>query len=251
LPSEHRRYTQEQVERLKLVAQALSLGHRAGDVVPLSKEQLVGLLSLVPAEEASSEEREDWLEEVFALLSGFAREGLRRLLQREAMSMGAMAFVEERVLPLLRAVGEAWHRGELHIRHEHFTTELIEDTLRQMRSSLLCTLPNEQHGLGLQIVALVLALHRRPFQIVGVQTPVEEIVAVARGLSSLAVGVSVTQHTATKETGVMLQELRQQLPDHIALWIGGAGAGQLELPSGCEVVGSLLALEQVLKKSAN
>lgn len=39
-PSGHRRYAFEEVERLKLVAEALRLGFRAGVVVPATKDEL-------------------------------------------------------------------------------------------------------------------------------------------------------------------------------------------------------------------
>jgi hypothetical protein len=44
LPSGHRRYTPVQVDHLELVVRALALGHRAGDVLPMTAASLRGLL---------------------------------------------------------------------------------------------------------------------------------------------------------------------------------------------------------------
>ncbi len=69
-------------------------------------------------------------------------------------------------MPLNRAVGDAWMRGELQIFEEHLYTEQLQVALRTAINTfprqagaprvLLTTFPGEQHGLGLLMVEALL-----------------------------------------------------------------------------------------------
>lgn len=258
LPSGHRRFTEEQVARLRLIAQAIGLGHRAGDVVPLANERLRELLgaSLHESESAAA-----WAAAILDKAREFDREAIACALARASASMGVRAFLRERVLPLTAEVGGAWAAGGLDIRHEHFVSEIVEDTLRTLRAPLehdaqgrpvlLATLPGERHTIGLQAAALVTALAGRRVRILGAQTPVGEIAGAATSLDPLAVGISVTPHTALPATARQLNRLRTALPDAVALWIGGAGAPLLAgLQPGIACLTSLGNLEGELRRAA-
>lgn len=259
LPSGHRRYTAEQVERLLMVNAALALGHRAGEVVPLSREQLEQLLSrhaetprAVPIADGDR-----WLAEVLEAVHRLDAGAVSNRLRREAATLGVPRFLEERIVPLLVEVGEAWVRGELGVRHEHLLSGCVEDQLRSLRMPLeghavgspvvLATLPGEQHGLGLQLVATLAAALGRRVRILGMDTPLEEIATAARTLEAAAVGVSVSSSAAEEETGRQLVELRRHLPSSVRLWVGGAGGGRLrDLAPGTEILPELAGLKAAI-----
>ncbi|HQT92998.1 MAG TPA: MerR family transcriptional regulator [Thermoanaerobaculaceae bacterium] len=258
LPSGHRRFTEEQVARLRLIAQAIGLGHRAGDVVPLPHERLRDLLgaSLPETDSAAA-----WAAGILDRARAFDREGIARDFARASASMGVRAFLHERLLSLTAAVGGAWAAGRLDIKHEHFLSEIVEDTLRTLRAPLehgaqgqpvlLATLPAERHTIGLQAAALVTAIAGRRVRILGAQTPVGEIASAAARLDPLAVGVSVTRHTALPATARQVNRLRATLADAVALWIGGAGAPLLAgLRPGITLLATLSDLEDELRRAA-
>ncbi|OYW01712.1 MAG: hypothetical protein B7Z61_12235 [Acidobacteria bacterium 37-71-11] len=258
LPSGHRRFTEEQVARLRLIAQAIGLGHRAGDVVPLPNERLRDLLgaSLPETDSAAA-----WAAGILDRARAFDREGIVSGLARASASMGVRAFLHERLRPLTAAVGGAWAAGRLDIKHEHFLSEIVEDTLRTLRAPLehgaqgqpvlLATLPAERHTIGLQAAALVTAIAGRRVRILGAQTPVGEIASAAARLDPLAVGVSVTRHTALPATARQVNRLRATLADAVALWIGGAGAPLLAgLRPGITLLATLSDLEDELRRAA-
>ncbi len=258
LPSGHRRFTEEQVARLRLIARAIGLGHRAGDVVPLPHERLQLLLGPWRHETDSAA---GWAAAVLEQTLGFDREGIGSALARAAAGMGARAFLRERIATLTAAAGRAWADGRLDIRHEHFLSEIVEDTLRAMRVPLehgaqgrpvlLATLPAERHTLGLQVAALVTALAGRRVCILGAQTPVEEIAGAAARLDPIAVGVSVTLHTALPATARQLNRLRASLPEGAGLWIGGAGAPLLAgLRPEITLLATLDDLDDALRRAA-
>ena len=256
LPSGHRRYTQDQVRWLRRIAEALAWGHRPSQVLTASDEELDALL------ETSDERGEPTEEEaILDLVRGYQREALASRLQADWRRMEPLAFFEERMGPLLAAVGRLWANGELDIRHEHFLIELLQDLLRTLRVSLptdvrghgiiLATLPGETHGLGLQMLALLAALHGIPGHLLGTDVPVEEIVESAKETGSTAVVVSVSLATGGVANDKVLGDLRKQLPDVVALIVGGSGSrGPRRGPRGITYLQSMAEFDRWLRDLA-
>jgi methanogenic corrinoid protein MtbC1 len=261
LDSGHRRFSGDQVQHLLLIAKALESGYRAGDIVPLPLPELELLLQSSGAFDRTSAtgSAEDVMLLAFDACKRFDRESLAAVLHSEAAVLGLPRFLRERVAPLLDEVGDAWGRGEIEIRHEHFFSEVLEDELRRLRAPLepaakgrpvvVASLPNELHGLGLQIAALAIVTAGRSVRVLGPHLPVEEIVQAAKALDALAVGLSVSIFSEPEETAREITALRERLPAETALWIGGAGSANLEnLPVGVEKTVSLDDLDRVLTR---
>lgn len=262
-PSGHRVYTLTTVPRLRLIAQALTRGHRAAEVVPASERTLESLLAAVPpavarrgpdrspAAPAPPSDPADLLDAV----RGFDADRLKRILQAEWARLGPIEFLERRAAPFLTAVGEAWAAGALDVRHEHFASACLGDFLRAVRMPLdsratgpvaaLATLPGELHGLGLQMSALVFALAGWRVLVLGVDTPVDQIAALAREAPIAVVGLSCA--AAGRGTAESLKALRRRLPRRIPLLVGGSGAPSGARQVGVEVLGDLTALERWLR----
>ena len=238
--SGHRVYTVSAVPRLRRISQALQLGHRAGQVVGASDEALVHLLetSASPVRDlaslsATSLPAED-LPGMMRLVKAFDGEHLVRQFLADWARMGPVEFLESRIAPLIRAVGEGWANETLEIRHEHFISERIGDLLRSLRLPLeeratgplvaFATLPGEGHGLGLQMSALVLAAAGCRVLYVGTEVPIPQIASLARDLSARAVAVSVSSATKGTTSASALRKLREALPRRVLLVAGGDGA---------------------------
>ncbi len=257
-PSGHRVYPLAAVPRLRRIAQALSLGHRAGQVVAASEESLARLLessaappAATPAPVLGSLPSAEDLPAVLRLVKAFDGERLTRLFLAEWGRMGPVEFLESRVGPLVRAVGEGWERSELEIRHEHFLSERIGDLLRSLRLPLeerasgplvvFSTLPGEAHGLGLQMSALVLAAAGCRVLYLGTEVPPPQVASLARDLSARAVAVSVSSATKGAASAAAVRRLREALPRRVALVVGGEGAPAPR--AGIEVFTDLRALD--------
>ena len=261
LDSGHRRYPLEQVQQLLLINTALHSGYRAGDVVPLAKDELEDLLRACGALDTGVPAgiTPGIIENTLEACRRFDRDALAAALARDSSLLGVGHFLRERVEPLLREVGESWARGELEIRHEHFFSEVLEDHLRALRAPLeasgsgrpvvLATLPDELHGLGLQIVGLAVAAAGRRVRVLGPHLPVEEIAQAAEVLDAAAVGLSISIFGASAQTTTEIVTLRKGLHTETRLWVGGAGASHLkDLPGGVDVLSSLDDLESALQK---
>jgi methanogenic corrinoid protein MtbC1 len=235
-PSGHRVYPSTTVPRLRRMAEALENGHRAGEIVGATDEQLSALL---PAGSAgpvagSVEESAGSLEAALEAVAAFDAERLTRLLLSDSARMGVLEFVSERLAPLVRRVGEAWSDGTLEIRHEHFLSERVSDLLRSLRLPLearargplvvFATLPGEAHGLGLQMATLVVSAAGCRVLLLGTQVPPDQIAALAReaGAAAVAVSVSAASRLATVRRQVAV--LRRLLPPQSEILLGGEGA---------------------------
>src|SRR6478609_1029305 len=166
--SQVRVYTDADVERLVLISRALKAGFRSGEVIHRGSEELRALLANSARAEPESERRTPTIESLLGLLIQDDPEGLRAELRRSVALLGPRLFLTDVAAPLVEQVGIAWAAGRLAVRHEHLLTELLSSKLRLLLSAyddrsaspvvLLSTLSDEQHGLGLDMVALYLAL---------------------------------------------------------------------------------------------
>jgi methanogenic corrinoid protein MtbC1 len=242
-PSGHRLYPLSAVPRLRRIAQALALGHRAGQVVGASEGALGQLLAAAPAPALASTPAapaapdDAAAPEIAALLrrvERFEGEALRQALVADWARLGPVEFVETRVAPLVEAVGEAWARGTLDVRHEHFLSQHASELLGSLRRPLeeraqgplvaYATLPGELHGLGLQMSALLLTAAGCRALYLGTDVPIPQLATLARELPVRAVAVSVSRAAPSAAAGSLLRRLRASLPRRVRLLTGGSGA---------------------------
>jgi len=265
-PSGHRVYSLAVVPRLRLVSDALARGHRAAEVVAASEAALESLLAALPETTPSPNVDRSALVSVttnipdhFGTIREFDAETLKRLFQAEWSRLGPLRFVQERAAPLLEAVGDAWSTGDLDVRHEHFVSACVGDFLRSARMPMddratgpvvaLATLPGELHGLGLQMSAVVFAAAGWRALVLGVNTPVEQIVALTREATIAAVAVSCAAPRRRK-TAEQLRTLRRRLPRAITLLVGGSGAPKQLPRSGIDIMTDLRTLDRWLHEHA-
>jgi MerR family transcriptional regulator, light-induced transcriptional regulator len=173
------------------------------------------------------------------------------------MRQGMHDFLSKTIDPLNKLVGEAWLRGEILVFEEHLYSEQISSVLRTAISSirnvggsprvLMTTLPGEEHSLGLLMAEATLSLCGAQCTMLGVQTPIGEIVLAARAHSADVVALSFSMAMPTLQVKSGLQQLRQALPQDVALWAGGSGVARLRKPEeGVQYLGPLSDLTEAV-----
>jgi len=228
LPSGHRRYDESQLRWLRRVAEALGLGLRAAEVVTADEAELDRLLARHAQPPAFEPQH------LLNLARAWRADEIRTALRESHDSLGLLAFLEQRIAPLLSGVGAAWADGRLGVRHEHHLSEHVEDLLRSLRleqplpaaapKCVLATLEGEDHALGLQMAALICASAGVRPVLLGRAVPVTEIVAAARETGACGVALSVSAAVAGVATDRQLAELRAALPARVVLAVGGSKA---------------------------
>ena len=227
-------YPPDQVERLHQIRRLLDAGHRPGRIVALEPEALQALSQpaaasgrLVATDSAPS------LEVFLDLIQRHDVNHLRRLLGESALRLGLVGFVTSVVAPLNTAVGEAWINGRFQVFEEHLYTECVTGVLRNAIAGipapqgagaprvLLTSFPDEPHGLGLLMAEALFALEGCSCLPLGPQTPVSDIAKAALAHRADIVGLSFTTLLGAKAMLAGLLELRRQLPQGVAIWVGG------------------------------
>jgi methanogenic corrinoid protein MtbC1 len=258
--SGHRVYPLSAVPKLRKISEAIARGHRAAEVVPASDKAIDALLASLPRAGArtppvvthplDSISRDDMLDAA----RRFDAVTLKHAMEVEWARLPTIEFLEHRVAPFLEAVGLGWADGTLNVRHEHFASAVVADFLRGVRGNLderaagpvavLTTLPGEMHGLGLQMSSLVFSLAGWRAVILGVNSPLDEIVAIAHDIGPGAVGLSCVQPLGKKALEQVFM-LRKQIPRRIAIVLGGSGSADAKVP-GVETLPGLAALDSWL-----
>lgn len=232
--SQVRVYSDADIERLILVSRALKAGFRAGEVIRRETNELRQLLSN-SAQVQTNAVRES--PTVAALLEAVADDdaiAVRNGLRQAVATLGPRNFLVEVAGPLIEQVGDAWSAGRLAVRHEHLLSHALSTQIRLLLSAyeaenngpivLLTTLSQEQHGLGIEMAALYLALEGASPRMLGVDTPSDQIVEAALALRARIVGISISKASDPETTRERIRWILGELPPRIELWLGGKGA---------------------------
>jgi MerR family transcriptional regulator, light-induced transcriptional regulator len=225
-----RQYPQEQVAKLRAVKRLMDAGMRPGKLMRRSLAELNALA------EARAGPRRDTLapaleRDLIGLLKSHNAAALQHALASQLMREGLQRFVLNTVVPLHRAVGEMWMRGELQVFEEHLFTEQLHVAMRTAINTfprqsglprvLLTTLPGEQHGLGLLMVEALLVPEGVQCISLGTQTPLDDIRNAALAHKVHIVALSFSAAFPMRQAGESLATLRRALPAQVALWAGG------------------------------
>lgn len=260
-PSGHRVYPLSSVQRLQRIAAALAHGHRPAQVVGASDDQLDQLLEVVSGEgsadaQPAAQRAPTELSELLEVIESFDADRLTRVLLADWARLDPIAFIEQRIGPLLGAVGDAWAAGRLGVRHEHFLSERVGDLLRMLRLRLeerargprfvLATLPGEIHELGLQMAGVALASAGCTVVYLGPDVPNGEIAEICEEVEARVVAVSISSATRGPASIANLRRLRELLPASLELIVGGDGAPPAQ--AGYTVIPSFAALRDFALK---
>ena len=242
-----RRYRASDLERLRLLKAAIATGHRIGELARLSDAELEPLAAAASPTPSRVES------EILAALEDYDAAEAQRLLALQLSALGVARFAREVALPLARGTGERWSDGRLGIACEHLATALLRSLLgaalqpgaAALRGPriVFATLSGERHELGLLMAALTATGAGANPLYLGPDVPGDELaIATARsGAAALALSVVTPPGDGT---ATALAALRRDLPPGVALWVGGAGARELETGAGVERLASLEQLER-------
>lgn len=246
-PGGTRRYSAADLERLRLVKAAVDAGNRISQVARLELAELKRVSAGAEARPAGR------LDEILAALDHFDGGEVQRLLSLQVSALGAVRFAREIALPLVHEIGERWANGQIGIASEHLATSvlrsLLGSALTPTASSLLgprivfATPTGERHELGLLMAALTaLGAGANPVYL-GVELPVEDLLSAVEGADAAALALSLVTIPTAQSTRTV-SALRGGLVDEVHLWVGGAGASDIDLPNTVEHIESLENLEQ-------
>lgn len=258
----HRIYDLDTIEHLRLITAILSQGYRPSQLEGQSREELEDLLAKTTgdgAEESVDEGLDDdeepcrdWIECWLGAVTSLDREKFEGYLRGDFSRMNALQFLERRLQPFLRELGDGWASGRLSVLHEHFASECIRDFLISTWRKLsdlthgpkvvLATFSGEQHSLGLHMAALTIAMAECRVMFLGANTPVEDIATASVHSEADAVALSISEYANSAASVSFLSRLRELVEPEVEIIVGGKGA-----PSGVSEVKTLNRLGELFE----
>ena len=228
-------YTENQVKRLMLLRQAVESGHAIGQAAKLQDQSLRELLDRTTSltqTEGRRQVSEDSLALVLHAIDKYDYALADRELNRMTTAIAsARNLVHEVSLPLMRTIGERWHRGKCSIAQEHMLTSLLSALLSSFIRTytpshpparvLFATPRDERHGFPNLAAALLTAAGGLGVIPLGTDLPKEDIVMAARksGASALLLSVSKTPDAELRDD---ILYIARKAPRSTDLWFGGA-----------------------------
>lgn len=243
-----RLYSDEDIERLRLLRRAVAAGRRISEIARLSTNELDALSREdedargASGIGAPSRSRDPHLAECLAAVEALDADRLRGALHRALGELGAGLLRRAILVPLMLAIGRRWSEGSLRIVHEHLASAIVGAFVSNLaRAELLpgsaprivvSTPPGHLHELGALLAAAAAAEVGWRTTYLGPSLPAEEIAAGAILVGARAVALSLVHPPADARVADELRALRRQLGPERALLLGGQAATSYRVVAG-------------------
>ena len=235
-----RLYSLADIRRLHLLRRAVDAGHAIGRVAALSSEalaRLAGEEELAPrasADDAAAGPAEEYVAACLEAVQTLNGARIHAILSRAAVALGARAFSERVVVPLLRRVGELWETGAICPAHEH----VVSVQAHRVLTSILATLPSppgaptvvvttpagHRHELAALLAGVEAAGEGWRVEYLGPDLPAADIATAVEMTGAEAVILSVVRESTAEALCGEVEALRARLGEEIAVLVGGRGA---------------------------
>ncbi|MDX6325450.1 MAG: MerR family transcriptional regulator, light-induced transcriptional regulator [Nocardioidaceae bacterium] len=186
----HRRYSEPELQQLRLMRDEVAHGRRAADAALRVRLLLSG-----------DDPAARWVTELLTVSRELRAPAIHEVLDRAEVQLGPAATVDEVLMPALRQVGNWWAAGKCDVGEEHLTTEAVRQWLARKAvlgtgnpgpGVVLACGPRDQHTVGLEALAALLAPHGLQTYLTGARTPPDAVVSCVTRTASA--GVVVVSH---------------------------------------------------------
>jgi methanogenic corrinoid protein MtbC1 len=191
---QHRRYSSDEVNALRLMRDEIARGQQAG-IAAESVRRLLGTQG--PAQEL--------IQLILRAAEELDAASIRARLDEAASTLGLGPGIDEVLLPAMRQVGVWWAIGHCDVVQERMATEAVRAWLDRRsafappptrpRPILLACGPSDLHTIGLDSTAVLLRYQGWPCRVLGARTPTVTLTTAAQ--AAAAAGVVVVSHLAT------------------------------------------------------
>ena len=235
-----RLYSDQDIERLRLLRRLVEGGRRISDVAGLSPTELESLIEedereagMAPRMQPPAAAVRRTVDEALDAVARLDRSRLESLLANAAVDLSRPVFRSDFIVPLMREIGDRWHEGSLRVMHEHLATAAVRGFLAAlMRSAdrgsgpaiIVTTLPGQAHEIGALLAAQTAAETGWKVIYLGPDMPVEEIAAAVKQAGARAVALSIVQPGMDPDLHEALRRLRQYVGRDVDLFAGGNAA---------------------------
>ena len=241
--TQRRLYTEEEVERLALLARLTRTGLNIGQIARMETSELRLMVEKLgdvpgaplPAGRAMAPvDAGTLVARALDCVRCYDVPGLERTLDETMLVLGHSGMLERVLVPLLQRIGSEWQQGHITAAQEHGATSAVKDylarTLRPVSTPesaprLLVTTPSGQlHEMGAAIAAGLARKSGWNVTYLGPSLPAEEIVGAVMMNNIRAVALSIVYPADDPDLPDQMVRLRSLLPDEVPIIIGGHAA---------------------------
>jgi MerR family transcriptional regulator, light-induced transcriptional regulator len=225
-----RLYSEEQIERLKLLRSLAESGHGIGYVAKLPTEKLKKLIDDSAGSAASTGVRlnlrataDSHLPNALAAVQALDAQSLGEVLKQAEVELGAQGVLQRLIAPLAQTIGEQWRDGTITAAHEHFATAVLRMFLSHAAKPfaaaasapvLIAVTPAGQlHELGALLAGATAANLGWQVVYLGASLGAADIAGAAKQNAARAVALSIVYPDDDPHLPAELARLRELLPD--------------------------------------
>ncbi len=235
----HRLYSEEDVERLRLLERAREMGYSIGFIAGLSFDELRSLVDVRNEENAelpsvTEGSPETWLDACKNATYTLDFRTIRETLLRAHAAVSPAVLLEHVVTPLMEWVGDEWSAGRIRVAQEHLLAAAVRTFLAtlivtrrgapQTATIVVSTPAGQHHEIGALLAASVACEEGWKVVYVGPDLPASEIAGATSGVNARAVALSIIYPSDDPMIVQELETLRTSLSPETAIIVGGRGS---------------------------
>lgn len=223
-----RLYTKDNIAKLILLRRLVEQGYSIGQIAPLGTADLQDLLAPVPLSEPTSAAASPLVRQLADWFADFDDIRANAELNRLAILTPPRDFVMQTVFPLMREVGERWHKGEMGVAEEHLVSASMRSVLGSLLRiypprpdsprMLLATLSGDLHDFGILGAAMISATIGWSPLLLGPNLPVSEV---ARAAARTRPAVVVIGNSGRTLDASAICELAELVSVEVTICLGG------------------------------
>jgi DNA-binding transcriptional MerR regulator/methylmalonyl-CoA mutase cobalamin-binding subunit len=240
-----RMYSEEDIERFRLLRLATESGHRISEVATLTPARLRELVQtdvagiaprsvLKGTKQHADTELQGLWEMCLDSVKRLDARGLQLLLAQSSVAHSQTSVLEKLIVPLMEEIGNQWRDGSLRPAHEHLASAIVRSFLSNISTvyhvheaapvALATTPIGQLHEIGALLATAAAAAEGWSVTYLGPNLPAEDIVAASKQASARAIVMSIVYPEDDPRVGIDLRRIRQLAGNEVALLLGGRAA---------------------------
>jgi len=235
-----RLYSDQDIQRLSLLRQAVEGGHAIGQLAKLKDQDLSALLeaplsrpgsAAIQHEGRTKESKGEELESLLNAVRHFDYSRADGELGRLAVLLPPRQLVHDIVLPLLQQIGQSWVSGKFSIAQEHMVSGILRGLLGALTrlhspvssssTLLFATLSDDLHEFGILSAALLSAGGGLGVVYLGPNLPPQEIAEAAKRVRARIVVLGAALMGERNHLLKQVKQVVRGLAGAAEVWVGG------------------------------
>lgn len=229
-----RSYSQEDLDKLKLLANLTRNGHAIGKIAHLDCDALRRFQQ--QSTQTTDNDQTALFSQLEQALVNYRIEQCEQLLKLAMLAYDPLTYARDVLLPALNRVGQLWHDEKINIAQEHMFSGCVKRLVLSMvnnlhhpsqrnPSMLFATLSGEPHEFGILLGCLIAASLQYTCYYVGADLPAADIVDACEHLQPDTLVIGLVKTPPEQQTQTELEKLAHYAANaETELWLAGEGA---------------------------